>query len=380
MRFLLTCHDAGGTVPPLLALAAGLRGRGHDVAVLAQPSVRARAEAAGCAFRAFDSLPDYDHRRALEEQLDLTVEAIAGHRIGDELVRAAGDVAADLVVVDANLAGALAAAETLDVPSAVLLHSVYRTFVDVWFGPLWPLLADLVNATRERFGLAAADGWPGVFAGHDRLVAVVPPSFDPPVEHPPATLRHAGFLVAPGGGDPPPWPDGDGPRVLVGLSTTYQHHEALLQSIVDGLAGLDVRAVVTTGGSVDAAALRAPGPVLVVERAPHGALLADADVMVTHAGLGSVAAALSAGVPLVCTPIDRDQPLNAERVAAVGAGLSLGGEPSAGDVAGAVERVAGDPAFRASARAMARESVAAGGAAGAAADLEGLAQTTRRVR
>ena len=63
---------------------------------------------------------------------------------------------ADLIVVDANLAGGLAAAEKLDQPSAVLLHSLYRTYVDTWFGELWPLLEPAINETRESFGLAGA--------------------------------------------------------------------------------------------------------------------------------------------------------------------------------------------------------------------------------
>lgn len=362
-------------MPPRLALGEGLLRRGHDVLVLAQPSVRSRAEAIGCDFRAFESLPDYDVRQPLEAQLELTMAAIAGHRIGDELVQVAREIGADLVVVDANLTGALAAAETLDLPSAVLLHSVYRTYVDVWFGQLWPLLADLVNATRSRFGLDPADGWPAVFAGHDRLVAVVPASFDAPVAAPAPAMRHFGFLVGSASGAAPAWPDGDSPKVLVGLSTTYQHQEELLQTIVDGLDQIDVRAIVTTGGPVDGDGLRPRDHVRVVERASHAALLADADAMVTHAGLGSVAAALSAGVPLVCTPIARDQPLNAERVAEAGAGVSLGGQPCAADVAAAVLQTCGDRRFRDAAEAVARESEEAGGRDAAAADLESLVQT-----
>ena len=49
--------------------------------------------------------------------------------------------------------------------------------------------------------------------------------------------------------------------------------------------------------------------------------------MVTHAGLGSVAGAMTFGVPLVCMPVERDQPLNAQRVTDLGAGVALDPHP-----------------------------------------------------
>ena len=36
---LLTCHDAGGTIPPVLAVAEALIARGNEVVILSQPSV-----------------------------------------------------------------------------------------------------------------------------------------------------------------------------------------------------------------------------------------------------------------------------------------------------------------------------------------------------
>ena len=82
-------------------------------------------------------------------------------------------------------------------------------------------------------------------------------------------------------------------------------------------------------------------------------MLPDAAVVVTHAGLGTVHAALAHGLPLVCLPIGRDQPDNAARVEWHGAGLRLSPKSSSGAIGTAVERVLGDPAFAASARSLA---------------------------
>jgi len=373
-RVLFVSHDAGGTIPPMLAIAGAFVARDDDVFVLSQPSVRTRAEAAGCTYIRPADLPDYEPRRAIEDQLDLAALAITGQQLGDDLIAAAKDHSVDLVVVDANLGGALAAAEQLDRPSAVLLHSMFTTFVASWFADYWAFLEPGVNETRAAYGLAPAHDWPSVFAGHDRLLAVVPSAFDVPVDDVPAAMRHFGFLVPKGRARPAAagFPPGDGPTVLVGLSTTYQRQEELLEVILDALAELPVRALVTTAGQVENDKLPHPANVTVADFVPHTAVLDHTDVMVTHAGLGSIASALTFGVPLVCTPVSRDQFVNAERVADLGAGIALSGAPSAFDIAAAVRKVLGNASYRDAARVLGEASHAEGGAANVVADLDSL--------
>src|SRR5207244_2307156 len=113
------------------------------------------------------------------------------------------------------------------------------------------------------------------------------------------------------------------------------------------------RGLVTTAGQVDAGGLPHPANVTITDYVQHTAVLDHADVMVTHGGLGSIASALSFGVPLVCTPVSRDQFVNAERVAAVGAGIALAETPTAAQVANAIKQVLAQPKLRAGAQAMA---------------------------
>jgi UDP:flavonoid glycosyltransferase YjiC (YdhE family) len=94
--------------------------------------------------------------------------------------------------------------------------------------------------------------------------------------------------------------------------------------------------------------------------------------MVTHAGLGTVASALTFGVPLVCTPLSRDQPLNAQRVAQLGAGIALTERPTVAAIASGIEQVLSDASYREAARALAKASSDEGGAPAAAAELEAL--------
>src|SRR5262249_4025224 len=147
---------------------------------------------------------------------------------------------------------------------------------------VWPDISAWANETRQQFGLAPLTNWAGVIAGHDCVVSPVPPIFDATVADHVGHVDHVGFLVprVSPAAQPVDWPAGDGPKVVVGLSTTYQQHEDLLQTILDALGSLPARGIASTAGQVDIDTLRCPPNVLVREFVDHHALLGSADVMV----------------------------------------------------------------------------------------------------
>jgi UDP:flavonoid glycosyltransferase YjiC (YdhE family) len=69
VNVLLVSHDAGGTIPPMLALAQAFVARGHDVGWMAQPSVERRAMGAGCGFVPFKAAGGADAAVGDLEQL-----------------------------------------------------------------------------------------------------------------------------------------------------------------------------------------------------------------------------------------------------------------------------------------------------------------------
>jgi UDP:flavonoid glycosyltransferase YjiC (YdhE family) len=76
-------------------------------------------------------------------------------------------------------------------------------------------------------------------------------------------------------------------------------------------------------------------------------VLQRASATVFHGGYGTMIGSLAAGVPLVGMPLfSIDQKVNAERIAAVGAGLAIDGPQDIGSLPGEVRRVLDDPAFR----------------------------------
>ncbi len=407
-QLLLAAVDGGGTVPPALGVAAELVRRGHGVRVLADPIVEPSARAAGCDIVPWTRAPHFTTRA------DQTATIAAGEHGGPrERLRAArrfgggratrgfaDDVLAatrahptDGVLVEATLPGMLVAAEASGLPSAGLIANLYPRptrglppLMTAWSpgrGPLGRLRDDAVlratgwatsglarplNRIRSEYGLAPV---PDLFAQLDHLSRVLvlsSASFDFPAPVP-ANVRYVGPQL-----EDPDWaggtdwrPDGQGPLVLVAMSSVYQRQTDVLRTVATALGSLPVRAVLTTGRAVDPQDVPAPPHVRVVRSAPHREVLRDAAVVVTHAGHGTVMKALSAGVPLVCLPMGRDQHANTTRVVRLGAGVRVASGAPASRVAAAVHRVLADPSVTAAARrfaqVLAEEAEAGPGAA-----------------
>ena len=63
----MTMWEGGGTVPPELGVARRLMARGHQVHILADPTIGAEAESIGCTFSPWRRGP---HRTSLDPSQD----------------------------------------------------------------------------------------------------------------------------------------------------------------------------------------------------------------------------------------------------------------------------------------------------------------------
>lgn len=307
-RWLAVTWEGGGNVGPLIALAVGLKARGHQVAAVATPSLRARLGGAGLA--------------PVEPSAQWLPDA-------DEVLKAIDRVQPDGLIVDYMLTDALCGAAVAGLPTVVLIHTLYRSLL-VGRAPAPMAMAggvEQLNASRSRLGLSRIADHGDLLDEATVLLVTAPEELD--AQGPSrANLIYTGPLTEPSppAADWPP-PAGSEPLVAVSLGTAMsggvQRETELLQKIADALSSLPVRAIINLPTYIDAGALSAPPKVSIGGYLPHTDLLTRTDLLVTHAGLGSVCAALVAGVPMVCLPLDRDQPTNAEAVARIGAGLCL---------------------------------------------------------
>jgi UDP:flavonoid glycosyltransferase YjiC (YdhE family) len=140
------------------------------------------------------------------------------------------------------------------------------------------------------------------------------------------------------------------------LSSTFQNQAATVQSVMNALANLRVRVLVTLGPALLGTRLTVPDNAVVVNAAPHDVVMREAALVVTHCGHGTVARALAHGLPMLCLPMGRDQNDNAARVVARDAGLRLAHDATAEEIATASCTLLDDPGYAAAARRLPRRS------------------------
>ena len=169
------------------------------------------------------------------------------------------------------------------------------------------------------------------------------------------------------------------PCVYFTLGTVlHQESGDLLIRVRAGLRDLPldvvVSAVDTVGREINPGELGEQPPNIHVERfVPQASVLARCDLVVSHAGSGSLIGALAFGVPSVLLPMGADQPLNADRCTALGVGLILDAVScTPQQIEQAVTTVLADPSYRAAAEQIRNEIGALPDATHAASLLERL--------
>jgi len=396
-RFLLALWEGGGNVPPELGVARRLLARGHQVQVLADPTIEAAATAAGCSFSPWRRPP---HRTALESAQDpikdwetknplVLLQRVRDRFIAGPAAEFAADTAEaieafgpDAVVPDAFLFGSIIAAQAASLPVALMVPNIWimpsrgTPPMGPGFAPAKTVLGrtrdtvmlavvnrlfrrglPAVNAARSAHGLAPLSSFYDQALDANLIVVLSSPEFDYAAPSVPSNVRYVGpVLDDPDWVEPwtSPWPGTDGrPLVLVGFSSTYQNQGAVLRRVVEALSALPVRAVVTVGQMLDPAEVTSSDNVVVVGSAPHRQILADASLAVSHCGHGTTMKTLAAGVPMVCIPMGRDQNDTAARVVHHGAGVRLSPNASAAKIGEAVQRVLRDDSFRSNAARLA---------------------------
>ena len=398
-NFLFTTFEAGGSVMPALTVVEKLARSGHRVRVMSDACNRRESEAAGAAFvpwrrapskplrdRAFDTFDDWSAPNPAAGFMNLVDAVLVGPAMAfardviDEIAREH----VDLVVSSEMLFGVLAGCEAVGQKHALLSANI-ALFPLPGVPPLGPglppartdqeralhaaITADTLamldralptlNAVRNDLGLPPLRHLVDQHDSAEALLLATSRAFD----FAPATLPRGVRYVGPQLGEPTwaaPWvspfaPDDRRPLVLVSFSTTFQDHAGVVQRVLDALADLPVKAVVTLGGSLRHDELRAPANVAVVESAPHHDVMREAALVVTHGGHGTVMKALVHRRPMLIVPHGRDQNDNAVRVTERGAGLALPRDADAKALRAVIRRLLAEPAFAAAARVLGTE-------------------------
>jgi MGT family glycosyltransferase len=355
--FVFVTWNGGGNVTPTLGIARALAERRHRVMFLGEETQRGRIETAGFAFTAYTRRRDWDGaplQTPAERQHQLMRTIWMNDGLADDLTALLAREPADMVVVDCMLAGVLANSSRLGIPTAVLVHSLFNSVLD-----MRDALLTMGNRLRVQAGLPPLDAAAMKWEQKDLVLVTTLREFDGVTNDPVPRVRYVGPVF-----EQQPTPLGwrlpwnhDDPRPLVVASFSTmpgQTSPTRLQRVLDALENLPLRVLLTTG-PVSPEALTTPPNAAVLGYIPHAAVLPHAALAINHAGHGSVMAALAHGVPLVCLPaLGADQSIIAGRVQALGAGKALPSQAEANELRSAVEQVIATHAYRVAAGQLAR--------------------------
>ena len=394
---LLGAFGDPGHAFPMIALGRALVARGHDVTLQTWRRWQAHVEAEGMRFA---PAPEYQVFPSGPEPLDF-YEAVV-HATVDTLplVR---ELQPDVVVADILTLAPALAAEIEGRPRATLIPHVYPHGARE--SPIYSLGARLprtragrafwrrahtvvenglelgrveLNDTRARLGLAPLDY---VHGGISRQLALV--ATFPQLEYPRAWPAHV-HVVGPLMWEPPAreveLPTGggrvapDAPLLLVAPSTAQDSEHTLLRAALRGLADAPVRVLATYNRRLPSRSLPVPENARVVDWVSYSRTMPRCDLVVCHAGHGTLVRALSSGCAVVACPAVGDMNENAARLDWAGAGVRVPRRFVTPRVLRlAVERALADEAIRARAQELAGWDREHDAGAAAARLVEGLA-------
>jgi UDP:flavonoid glycosyltransferase YjiC (YdhE family) len=389
MRVLFASTQSTGHFAPLIPFAQACRDAGHEVLVAGPPPVAELAYRAALAHEAVaaaepERLADVGRmmsgRAGFERVAIATTELFVGSHAKaalPDMLQLVEHWRPDVIARETAEVASLVAAEAHGVPDVRVGVALATPYEDWWLA----MASGALDALRAEAGVPDDPG--ADRARRAPVLTQVPMALDEHQGDLPAFVRRYRVPVPTTAGPPLEWwEDRTAPLVPVSFGTvvpTDGHFPGLYREVVDALSCLRARVLVTVGRHADPAELGPlPANVHVERWVAQASVMPHAAAMVAHGGAGTTLAALAAGVPLVLLPLSADQPINARRVAELGAGLALdGGRADVPKLAQALARVLEEPAYGAAAGRVAAEVATLPAVAEAAADLTAIAQLQR---
>lgn len=370
LRVLMVYWDGGGNLPPQRALARELTRRGHEVHVLTHNTQAKSVASDGATFHSLATARQWDPARhnTADEEIAFISEDLAGSsKFAADFLATHAALRPDVCLIDAMLISTLKLAIERGMTFAAFNHLAWIT-EGACTGALNSLAAAVQGPPEGSTFFDLLDRAPLVLAASY-------PDFGTQTSTAPH-IHFVGPIREPVVSAPWRRRFPDRPFVLVSLSSTFQGQGSTLRNICTALAPLPLEVLVTTGRGFAPDSLPVSDTLEARSFVPHDAVLPSVDLVVTHAGLGTLMYSAGTGVPCLCFPNGRDQNDNAARIEALGLGRALSPDAPPAEIGNAVMGMLRDHASGAACRAFASRVKRFGDLARAADLVEELVRVT----
>ena len=338
---------AGGDLQPLIAAALALREQGHETPFAGDGSVQRSLRDLGVTVELLPPELDLGPRLAgsIREAMATTSGdlAAAGPIVQQRMASWARELAAPVSEAITRLrpdcvVTSLFGVEVLQVASPPCPWAVINSTFYVGPNPPRPIEQDIGPRAIPLLSRYAS-----LLASANLVLHATDQVFDFAFDRLPPRHHYVGPLgIWEPPGEPPPYLNEPGdPWVLVSISSQLQDDLPLAEAALAALADRPVRVLLTVGPDHDPSEVsERPGNARIERTVPHSAVLERAELLISHAGHGSVMKALWHGRPMVLIPWGRDQPGVAARAQALGvADVVPRTEATRETLAAAVDRV-----------------------------------------
>jgi UDP:flavonoid glycosyltransferase YjiC (YdhE family) len=365
VRVLFSTTAGSGHFGPMVPVAKACRDAGHEVRVAAPVSFAAAVAATGLDHAPFADVPPEVLGPIFGGLSELSREeanrTVIGEVFGRLDARAAlpgvteimADWLPDVVVREFSEFGSLVAAAKAGVPQVEVATGLAATVANAL-----PLVAAPLAELDAIAGLPDGTSYQTLASGP--VLSCIPAELDSPGETGGVRVKRYrdGSLTAGQGSPPSPWGNPDHPLIYVTFGSVaggLAPFAGVYRSVLDALGDEPIRVLMTTGSGLEPASLAPlPANARVEKWWPQAGVMPYTDVVVGHGGFGTTMTALAGGVPQVLMPLFAfDQFVNAERVAAIGAGVFLDGGPDVTLLAPVLADLLRNPAYEEKARGVA---------------------------
>jgi MGT family glycosyltransferase len=425
-RFLITTWHLPGHIYPQIAIAHALRARGHEVAIYTGPQAAKVVEGEGFKFFPFVKVDESYVDKVMLAPDRLSTKPTGGFAFAallrnwmvetipaqvEDLEKILAEWKPDAITSDQTMwgptfilgeqgrlpvaitsCGACCMIPGPDAPPfglglrkphnfitrlAAQAVTVAQTFVTGSF-------RKRLNEIRAQYGLPAIHTTAlGHLATVPLYIMPATPEFDYDRHDLPASVKYVGPYLwnKPANIVSPDWLhtlSHARPWVHATEGTIHVGEPLVLRATAQGLAGLEMEVIMTSGGARDPESINlgASAPNLHLTRwIAHSDLLPKTDVIITTGGAGTVLAAIDAEVPMILIPTEWDKPEIAQRIVEAEAGIRIMPDKvTPQSIRAAVEKILANPSYKRGVGRLKKAGARYGGAAQAAELLEQFAQ------